>query len=1821
MTRRDVDLVIRARDQAQRTLTDISKALSRFNDEQADFRQNAERTDGALSRLGSALSQLRNDFGGLGATARAAQELAKAQAAVQRLATEVDKAEQDFNEYTASLARAGAQTERLQASFDRTAAAVSRQEATVARARQAQAALAQATRENAQAQARNAAGQERLSAQIVRQLSRLATARERYADLSRQISATENPTKRLSASFEASARAVARARDRLESLRRKQAQLAGDSQRAAQAAQQASDAYGRQARSLTRTEAALTSLRERQKQLQQALRASAVEQNRLEGATDRAADALRRQQAAFSQAQAEVGRLRGAASQVEGALRQLEQTVRGPILRAFGEQRRILAATREAYQAAQQRAQALGRQFAETARPSAQLVAAFEAARQAVNRGQEEYRRQQQALQTLRATLRETGGDLEAFVARQQRAAAALAGSRRGLEEVRADSRRAADATRRLSEEQARAEAQERRRRAGLTSLGGALRRATREQNAFSSALRRFYGEGRQALSFTQRLRSEVLSLIAAYGGIFAAVQGVRNTVTAFQELEAAQNRLNFVFDGDDLAISDELDFIRRTAERLGVQFGVLAREYTKFAVASKNTNLEGENTRRIFRAVVEAGRAQNLTLDQIQGTFTALTQIVSKGTLSLEELRQQLGDRLPGALQIFADGLGVTAGELIKLIENGEVSSASLVNFAEELERRFSGSLEGALTGVTAQIGRFQNALFQTFLVVGESGAIEGFIDLLKSLTETLQSAEFVSFAQRIGEGLGTLFTALGAVTENFDLLIIALTTFLGLKIAPFVAAFAATLIRLPAIIRLTRIRMVALSSTLSATGTAFAAAATTVARLRVALVALLSSTGIGLLVTLIGTGIGIWATRADEATASMIEHRRIVDDVRNAYENARGSVDAWVASLQELNITQLRGGVARLRQDVRDLGAALRELADDQVGAFGTELTRSIDELISSFRIGDISAQDLSSALTELFEAARPPNGTASAEFFDRVAEEFLNIAQEAVKTERQLEELDAALKGREGTAEEAAEAFQSLADDTAKAGDAAARSAEDTQKFEEAIKELQEFLPGAADELERLQRAANLDEAAQSAVRFAQGAQEVADVLKLIGQARTQLDVDNLFAGASSSEAISQTVALLRRFEGFLDRARFDVNAFRVGFGSDTTTDRDGTVRRVTSSTVTTEADALRDLVRRISEFRAVIEGQIGATRFEQFSPRQQAALTSIAYNYGQLPARIVEAVRTGTVDEIDRAIRGLSGDNEGVNRRRRNQEADIIAAGGGLSDQPLIEAERERLRLIERQNEEQRRANETTQQTIADQQFQLDQQGLLNRGAEREAAIARAVRDARQENADITAQQLAQVAQNAGRLFDEAEAAERAADARERADRGAEDTSRRLAANEEALRLQELVNAGKAREAAIERAVLEAKAQNAGITAQQLDQIREQAGRLFDLQVTERKRAREARRGAEATRQTLTDQEFQIRQQQLINQGKEREAAIERAIRDAKNENANISQRDLDLIGQRAGRLFDLSEAQKGSTAEARRAEEIEGRVNSLLSLRQTLQQELTAALRQGQDADLVGQLRQQLEGVNAQLQESIENALKLLEALGSSDPAVAQIISRLRTLQTTSEGVARGVFISFEQVANLFANNLVNAANKFAESLAEGRSVTASLRIAFLQFAADFLRQIANMILQQLALNAAKSFGRALGFGVAHSGGIIGRRTIQRKLDPAAFYGAVRYHAGGIAGLRPGEVPTILQAGEEVLTRNDPRHAFNLGRDTRGATAGVNLKIVNQVASGNVVDEGLRTREGEGSFMNTLGRRPSAARATLNIGASRSGIGG
>lgn len=62
--------------------------------------------------------------------------------------------------------------------------------------------------------------------------------------------------------------------------------------------------------------------------------------------------------------------------------------------------------------------------------------------------------------------------------------------------------------------------------------------------------------------------------------------------------------------------------------------------------------------------------------------------------------------------------------------------------------------------------------------------------------------------------------------------------------------------------------------------------------------------------------------------------------------------------------------------------------------------------------------------------------------------------------------------------------------------------------------------------------------------------------------------------------------------------------------------------------------------------------------------------------------------------------------------------------------------------------------------------------------------------------------------------------------------------------------------------------------------------------------------------------------------------------------------------------------------------------------------------------------------------------------------------------------------------------------------------------------------------------------------------------IFHEGGVVGAGgSLARPVPAALFAGAPRFHAGGWVGLRPDEVPAILQRGERVIPRGEAQRTI------------------------------------------------------------------
>jgi GH24 family phage-related lysozyme (muramidase) len=149
------------------------------------------------------------------------------------------------------------------------------------------------------------------------------------------------------------------------------------------------------------------------------------------------------------------------------------------------------------------------------------------------------------------------------------------------------------------------------------------------------------------------------------------------------------------------------------------------------------------------------------------------------------------------------------------------------------------------------------------------------------------------------------------------------------------------------------------------------------------------------------------------------------------------------------------------------------------------------------------------------------------------------------------------------------------------------------------------------------------------------------------------------------ATDADVYRVAAGFIAYWEGFIANAKWDVNAYRCGFGSDTEGPDQIPVKQ---GTITTRDRALQNLAARIPQYAATCIKQVGAGLWAQFGTPTKVACLDLAYNYGDIPAHVLGALTTNPVQAAN-AIRSLARDNGGINHDRREAEAGLVIFDGG------------------------------------------------------------------------------------------------------------------------------------------------------------------------------------------------------------------------------------------------------------------------------------------------------------------------------------------------------------------------------------------------------------------------------------------------------------------------------------------------------------------------------------------------------------------------
>lgn len=203
-------------------------------------------------------------------------------------------------------------------------------------------------------------------------------------------------------------------------------------------------------------------------------------------------------------------------------------------------------------------------------------------------------------------------------------------------------------------------------------------------------------------------------ALISAFG-IISGLQIFAALVTDAYRLTKQFDSLKFSMDkitqdSFDVAVSQR--FLLEITQSFGASLIDTAQRWIKFNAAAKQAGVTLKDTEDIFKSVTKAGTVLGLQTDELSGIYLALEQMMSKGKVTTEELRRQLGERLPGAVGIMAAAVGVNITQLDSMLKKGEILSAeALPKFAKALELAYGIENVDRIDNIQSAQTRLTNA------------------------------------------------------------------------------------------------------------------------------------------------------------------------------------------------------------------------------------------------------------------------------------------------------------------------------------------------------------------------------------------------------------------------------------------------------------------------------------------------------------------------------------------------------------------------------------------------------------------------------------------------------------------------------------------------------------------------------------------------------------------------------------------------------------------------------------------------------------------------------------------------------------------------------------------------------------------------------------------------------------------------------------------------------------------------------------------------------------------------------------------------------
>jgi len=263
--------------------------------------------------------------------------------------------------------------------------------------------------------------------------------------------------------------------------------------------------------------------------------------------------------------------------------------------------------------------------------------------------------------------------------------------------------------------------------------------------------------------SWFSGFKGKLLGLTAVVTAVFS-VEAISSFISKLYEVNNVYNAFLAsvsISTGSIESAKLEYQYLFNLAQSLGVEVAALTKSYTQFSAAVHGTALEGRGAKEIFEAISMASMVLHKNAHDTELMFYAITQSISKGRVSREELVRQLAEKLPRAFGLAATAMypmmknTEAMAQLNKDLTAGTIPmNEFFLKFSKILKTEYGPAAEIASQMIQASVNRMKNSIFQFFVQVGQSKAMEAFSSLAEMVSRVLDSSS--TAASSFGEAIG---------------------------------------------------------------------------------------------------------------------------------------------------------------------------------------------------------------------------------------------------------------------------------------------------------------------------------------------------------------------------------------------------------------------------------------------------------------------------------------------------------------------------------------------------------------------------------------------------------------------------------------------------------------------------------------------------------------------------------------------------------------------------------------------------------------------------------------------------------------------------------------------------------------------------------------------------------------------------------------------------------------------------------------------------------------------------------------------------------